>query len=218
MRTETKTFTYYQYDELSPAAKDRAYEAWRDQRLSDPDNYTLQEMMDSLKALAEAAGVTLVDWSIGPWSYSTLKVEFPDDSDYYTWEYGATGNLTGARAFAWLEHHVYGPQRIPWTTARYHKREVCTTAAGHTFAFSARIDKPGAVRSCPFTGVCYDDMLTDALRENITEGMTLRDAWQGLADVIQHANEGELDYLQSREWFEEGPAHDVEYDEDGDEA
>lgn len=207
----TITTTIYAYDELSDEAKDHAFETWRDGVDGDPDVYWRDEMIDSLLGFAKAAGVTITDYGIGGYSYSYLTVAFADEGGT-----GDAGDMTGGRAMAWLENHVYGKVRVPWTTSRYHKAERVETPAGHTFTFGARRGRPGTIPSCPFTGMCYDDGLIDAVNEAVREGATLRDAWQGLADVIRRWDEDEQEYHRSRECFEDYEAREHEYDEEGD--
>ena len=60
---ETKLFSF---KELSEESRARVLENQRESVWGDPDNFTLGECMDSLKAIAEACNVQLLDWSAGP--------------------------------------------------------------------------------------------------------------------------------------------------------
>lgn len=163
-----KTLTVYTFDELSPEARERALKA-----LPDPEcDYTLEECMDSLKALCELAGVRLKDWSIGPYSYSTVKVEIGDSASGDEVE-----GFTGARAVVWIENHIFGPLRQPWNLR----------AKGRKYT------RPGAVPSCPLTGVCFDEDLLDIFRK-YEPRWTLKERFESLADVIRLICEAELEY------------------------
>lgn len=119
-----QTLTAYTFNELSDEAKERALT-----HLSEPDcDSTLEECMDSLKALCKHAGVALKDWSIGPYSYSTVKVEIGNSISGDEPE-----GFVGARAAAWIENNIFGPLRQPWNLR--HKGRKYT--------------RPGAVPSCP---------------------------------------------------------------------
>lgn len=63
-----KTIELYSFEELSGEAKERAIESAREAVWNDPDNFTLDECMVSLKAVADALDVRLTDWSIGPYN------------------------------------------------------------------------------------------------------------------------------------------------------
>lgn len=58
----------YCYKELSQAAKDRVIDRIADRINNEPDDFTLSECMDSLKAIADACDLKLRDWSIGPYN------------------------------------------------------------------------------------------------------------------------------------------------------
>ena len=56
------------FKELSADAQSRVIERERKGIQSDPDDFTLGECMDSLKAIAAALGVKLTNWNIGPYN------------------------------------------------------------------------------------------------------------------------------------------------------
>jgi len=163
-----QTLTVYTFDELSPEARERALKA-----LPDPEcDNTLEECLDSLKALCKLAGVNLKDWSIGPYSYSSIEIEIGNSVSGDEAE-----GFTGLRAMAWIENHIFGPLRQPWNPR----------AKGRKYT------RPGAVPSCPLTGVCFDEDLLDVFRKYELR-WTLKERFGSLADVIRRICESELEY------------------------
>lgn len=64
---KTITTRIYSYQELTPEARERAIQSLMERNGEDPDavQFTLSEMVDSLKAVAEACSLRLADWSLG---------------------------------------------------------------------------------------------------------------------------------------------------------
>lgn len=181
------TITAYTFNELSPEAKARAMK-----RLPEPDcHYTLEECMDSLKALCEVAGVTLEDWSLGPYAYSHIRVIFPGDE-------GREG-LKGPRALAWIENNIFGKLRHPWTPATVPPSEKWASIHGR---YSRRYTKPEHVPACPLTGVCFDEDLLDVFRDRDLD-ITLKERFESLAGVIARICEAEMEYQSTDEAREE---------------
>lgn len=168
-----KTITVYEFNELSEEAKEKARAWYREAAAS--DNYSLDEMLESLKAVFKVLGYPMKDWSIGPYNRGNfLKVDLGDAND-----------LTGKRALAWLENNLFDQLRI--TPAQFKTKQKEYMSYGTDY-------RPGNVPPCPLTGVCYDDDLLDALRKDVIAGETLKDALQGLADKVQAMNEAEIEY------------------------
>ena len=65
---ETQLFSF---NELSEEAQEKVIEAKASDILNDPDNFTLDEAVDSLKKIVEATGAKLTDWQIGPYYHGT---------------------------------------------------------------------------------------------------------------------------------------------------
>jgi hypothetical protein len=84
-----KTITLYRFSELSPEAQSRAI---RDAQNETPDiTFTLEEMRESLKAVCDASGLRLVNWSFG--SY---------DRNHDVTVTGRMEDESGPRALAWF--------------------------------------------------------------------------------------------------------------------
>lgn len=200
MAKTVKVYTAKQLKKKYPEAYDRAFQKYRDHIDEVPWS---NEIVDSLKSLCKAAGVSLRDWSLGAYSPSYIRVEFPDRSEYFYG--GVIKDLTGQRAVAWLENNLYGRLRIPWTGPR--RWEVAKYGDGY---------RPGQIKPCPFTGVCYDEDYMDALNEAVRKGETLQEAFEGLGDTARHLLEIELDDEQSEERFlDSAEANDWQYTASG---
>jgi len=91
---ETKLFSYA---ELSENAKKRVLAEKAESISQDPEDFTLSESMDSVKAIAAALGVRLRDWSVGPYSRNNY-IRVDDDM---------AGNKALARVLRVLMAHGY---------------------------------------------------------------------------------------------------------------
>lgn len=177
----SKTIRVYSPQELKkhhPEGFERAWETFKNDEIIDiPWG---GEIMDSLKATFKAAGIRLTDWEISTCSYS--YVQFDMDSD--------VRDLSGPRAMAWLENNLLGDLRIPfkgskrWELAKY-----------------GQYYRPGMIKPCPFTGVCFDEDMLESLQRDIKAGESLGYAFSNLANVAAKAMESEVEYLQSEEYF-----------------
>lgn len=184
-----KTVTVYAYNELSPEAQAYA----RKHYLSEPDcEWTLSECVESLKALCRVAGVSLEDWSLGPYNRgSRVKVAFDNAEE---------ADISGPRLFAWVENRIFGRLRQPW----------------RLLAKGRKYTPPGHVPCCPLTGVCFDEDLLDVFRDRYLS-WSLGDRFSHLADVIGRICEAEIEY-QAGEGSEERAELEfagVEFTEEG---
>lgn len=131
------------------------------------------EILDSLKAVIKASGLTLADYDLGPHNRGNfLRVSGDEDALA----------LSGPRALAWLENNLLGPLRIPWTGPK--RRDL---------ARYGRYYRPGLVAPCPFTGVYCDEDYLDALRTNLRDGMSIYAAYNALAGTAATLMENDLD-------------------------
>ena len=183
------TTNVYKFDELSDSAKEKARDWYR--RITAGDSYPLDEMVDSLKGLFEAAGIKLQDWSLGAYSRD----------NGVTFDMGDAGDLSGPRAMAWLENNLLAPLRVksPRTKDQIkYKHEV------------------GTIPSCPLTGMCYDDDFLDKLTAYVKKGETLKDSFHYLADDLMHMAEEEQEYRNEDAQVDESiEINGYEFDEDG---
>lgn len=187
--------TVYQFDELTDKAKEKARDWYRDATAG--ESYYLEDIYGSLKATFKAAGIKLTDWSLGPYNRS----------NQVTFDMGNAGELTGARALAWLENNLFEKVRI--TPAEFAERRKDFLSYGPAY-------RVGRLRPCPFTGMCYDDDYIDSLVKDIKSGDTLRDAFRNLADVCGRLCEQECEYQNEDDTVDESiRANEYEFTEDG---
>ncbi len=177
---KTLTIECFEYEELSDEAKAIALEEYQKQCDNDGDIPWMDEIMDSMKKLIEMMDFKLNKWSIGPYAYSYMNVEGKNDS----WE-----DLSGRRAFAFVENHLFQYLRIPW---KGKKRWEVAKYKGYS---------AGRVPSCPLTGVCYDDDFIDHLMNQLRDGSTIKEALESLATEASKLMELECENKRSKEYF-----------------
>jgi hypothetical protein len=156
------------------------------------------ETLDSLKSLLKAADIKLRNWSLGAYNRGNhISIAFPGDD--------ATAGLSGKRAFAWLENNLLAQFRIPF----FGKRRADVRRFGKYY-------RPGMITPCPFTGMCSDDELIEALTKSVRSGDDLKTAFASLADTVAEMLEREDEANRSADSFsEEASANDRLFDEDG---
>lgn len=164
--------TLYQFDELSPEAKEKARTWYRDGSAS--ENYAGEDMLKSMEAIFKRSGITLNYWSIGPYSYS-----------YVRFDMGDAGELTGRRATAWLENNLFSGLRMTPQEFAAKRKDYMGYGASY---------RVGKIKPCPLTGMCYDEDLLEDLQHSIKSGMTLKDAYHALPEKVRQMNEAEIEY------------------------
>jgi hypothetical protein len=176
MRTVTIERTYYTVRELQEqpgGGFDRALDEYAQQECQWQD---WSDEWASLKALDDAVG------------YRRSQRWYHDDG------LGETSDLTGRRAWAWLENAVLAEHRIPWQSLSHRGKR--RAMARHGIYYRA-----GRVQPCPFTGFYMDEVLLDSLRDSLRAGMSVGDAMLTLEAVVQKVCDEELDYRTSEEAF-----------------
>lgn len=183
---KTVEVTYYRIHELKELFPDGYKTALEDERARISNNGYCpwgEEIMDSLKAIIEAMGFIPHEWNIGPYDRAEMTVRFRSSD---------TCDVSGKRAIAWVENHLepYRAKFVPALSARY---------AMPSYKENRVYNKPGSLKSCPFTGVCFDEDFIDALRKDVKSGTSIKDAIEGLATVAQRMMEAECEYQSSEE-------------------
>ena len=198
MRQET--IDIYKFSELSEELKETVIENWRNTTIETGDFHWTDEIVRSLKELFNNLdGISLDDYSLGSYDRNNhLKVNF----DNYDAE-----DVTGSRALAYIENNLLSNIRITRQEYRAKRKEY------FNYGSSYRI---GKVKPCPFTGYCADDVLLEALLNNIKDGMSLLDSLRDLADVAARLIEDEEEYQLSNEYIRETlGANEYEFTQDG---
>lgn len=199
MRQETRTiYTAQELKENLPEAFEKAHQDFC-------NNLTEilwdGELIDSLKMIFEAANIRLRDYEIdGICGHSFVKFEMDEN----------VRELSGKRAFAWLENNLFSGLRIPFTPLS--KKE----SQRRELAQYGSYYRAGMIKPYPFTGVCFDYDFIDALKKSIKEKDTIGDAFSSLADVAGRIRAAENDYQQTEECFlDTASANNYEFDENG---
>ncbi len=172
----TLEVTGYTLDELkttNPAAYERLAERWRELTYRDSAPWS-DETMDSLKAVVEAAGARLKDWSIGTDSGS-ITVEVEDDYEYTN----ASGDHSAPKGAAWFRREVLKPH-------------------GYTRE-NGRAYFPG---NCAFTGYCADDAFLERVYERIRKGDTLTEALEAMGPLASKMMEEDMEQAANTESME----------------
>lgn len=198
METHTvQTYTLAELKASFPDAYQRAFDRFRDSacRWGTPWQ---DEVCDSLKAIFDRAGITLWDYSLPSESYRS----------YLRFDMGDAGDLTGKRAFAWLENNLFAGLRKPFAkpATRYAAEKRHGAKKPYTLA--------GCTPACPLTGYCADEDFLESLRSSVRQGATLERAFSFLADECAHLLEQEEEFARSEESFECW-ADGMEFMEDG---
>ena len=190
-----ETINTYLVGELSPKAFERARREYIDDFL---DILPWQdEIFKSFEELFKrTSGIKLKDFSIGIYNRPMVKVIFDHDE---------AADLTGARAFAWLENNLLASLRIPFDGER--RKKVMKYGADY---------RPGMIEPCPLTGYCFDDALLESLSKSIREGRTLEYAFENLGAVVTRELESEYEQETSEEGFREiAEINDYHFLDDG---
>jgi len=191
MRTES--IDLYPYSELSDKAKEKALEWWQNAHSEHNGGcFEAEEICDSMIKCMEAAGLKILDLEVG-WNRGSYVViqEF------------AGGNLIGKRAYAWLENNLLNQFRVPYLPAEIKKNKRYG-------------NRPGEVRSCPFTGVCYDEDMIDSLKNSIKKGYSVYEAFKQLPRVACKLIDEETEIEMSEPYFaDHADANNFEFTIDG---
>lgn len=179
----------YSYSELSPIAKARVIKDKQDaMQYQDLSEWTLQECMDSLKAIALALGLRLTNWNIGPHNRNNFCRVNSDES----------GNKAIAQFVRVLLSKGYARKK--------------------TFRAMLEKGTGSFIGICGFTGVCFDEDICEAILEALLDGQTMSKAFDAAADRIMRICEDEIEYQLTESAILESLAKSDEiYTEDGQE-
>jgi hypothetical protein len=184
-----KVYTPAELKKKNPVAFEKAHQRWNDNNTEIP---WMGEIIDSLKAVFDASGINLRDYSIDAYGYSSVRFDMKSD----------VRELQGQRALAWLENNLLADLRykdgIRHIKERVWKSEHVKSVSRADGVF---IHKVGELKSCPFTGVCFDEDMLESLQKSIKAGDTLEDAYNELASVAAKAFSDEIEQSQSEEEF-----------------
>lgn len=156
------TIRLYDYDELSPEAKERALEEWRSEEV---EYFYGREVNDTLDKLQDELGIKVSRWSYSTYDHDIGIIQFTRYNDDQLALMGRR-----AQAFLWnkFAHLVLQP-REQWYAKH---RDGRVDLSGRLFLGGEwknmyRKSKVFFDRtydgSCPLTGVCFDNVALDPL-------------------------------------------------------
>lgn len=150
------------------------------------------ENADSLKAFCDHFDVSLKDWEVSLCGHSYAYI---DATEWNTENSGT--ELSGVRLWKYLQNNGYLTIANKWHPKYSERGPVVSLLDGN----------------CPFTGMCYDEVLLDPIREFMAHpvaGVTMQDlvndaaaAWvkSYIADwEYAYSDEGLLDMCQANEY------------------
>ena len=167
MRTET--INIYKFNELSDSAKENAISNWRNHG----DYAWTDEWMDSLKTFCDLLGITIRDYSIGPYSHSYINWSYEP-----SYEFELT-DIRGLRLRTWLINNwmpyfkkgKYYSGFDKWVDGKYHYK--------HRYS-KCQFDYD----NCPLTGYVGDMALIQPVLDFIAKPESHID----LEDIVNESN------------------------------
>lgn len=160
----------YSYSELSNEAKERVIRDLSESVHDDPDNFTLSQCIDSLKAVVKHMGLRLTDWNIGPYNRSnSASINDP------WWNNGVLdgGNKTVAFFLRSLIQMGY-PRPKKFSDMEF-------------------------TGICGFTGTYFDEDICETIYKSLMSGESMNEAVDSAADRIMRICEEDLEYRASEE-------------------
>ena len=174
LSTLTRTYVRGTWDDLTNTQQQTLIKRKAADRANSPSPAPWTgEIIHSLKEVVKASGLTIADYSLGPYNRGNF-LRVSGDEDVLA--------LTGPRALAWMENNLLSPLRIPWTGPER-----------RNLARYGRYYRPGLVPPCPITGVYCDEDYLDSLHKNLRNGVSIYHAYNALADVAATLMENDLD-------------------------
>jgi hypothetical protein len=197
-----KQITTYTLDELktiNPTAYAAVHERWKEDVDTDPDTPWSEEIRKSITATIEAAGASMTDWQIGPWSPSDITVDVPD-------RYTEDDELSSEsdRDFFWrtvLEPNGYT------RNAEGAKRGTIDYATGKPTGKPNDTDGVDFPGHCPFTGYCGDEDALEHVWKRLVAGDSLKAALESLAKVWRQHLEDSIEQQEEEESMEANWGH-----------
>lgn len=173
----------YKFEELSTEAQQVAINHYRDHVVIPGEINWSHEMLQSFLAVYETAGIKLHGYSLGIGAHS--YVSFSMDPD--------VSELSGARAFAWIESNLLS--RIRVTRSEYLNNRKDYLRYGYRI---------GKIKACPFTGCYFDHNFLDTIDAAIRRGDTIGEVFQyRLVETYVSLLETEYEFQQSEQYIRE---------------
>ena len=156
------TISLYDYDELSPEAKEHALEEWRSE---DVEHFWGRELEDTLKKLQKELGISVTQWEYTPTYHDSGVIRFT----HYTDDQLALAGRR-AQAFLWnnFAHLIMQPRKQWYAKHRDGRVDLsgslrCDGEWENTYRKSKIFFDRTYDGSCPLTGVSFDNDALDPL-------------------------------------------------------
>ena len=156
------TIRLYDYDELSPEAKEHALEEWRSE---DVEHFWGRELEDTLKKLQKELGISVTQWEYTPTYHDSGVIRFT----HYTDDQLALAGRR-AQAFLWnnFAHLIMQPRKQWYAKHRDGRVDLsgslrCDGEWENTYRKSKIFFDRTYDGSCPLTGVSFDNDALDPL-------------------------------------------------------
>jgi len=190
MRTVTKTFDVFKFQELSDEAKEKALNDY----VNSGDAFPFaQEYIDTLKKALPFYGFSLDDYSVDASSAARSHV-----------------SISYASSNGWHDEE---------DTLRYVRLwKFLKASYGEYYATHRKKYLPVLAGDCPFTGICYDENFLDPIRsfmERPTD-ITFKELMEDCVNSLLFAMQEDYEYQVSEDGFNEHcEGNDYEFLEDG---
>jgi len=202
-------YTIEELKELNPEGYEAAFEHYKEHQCFEiPWQH---ETIQSLKEIVKDAGIELRDWNLGAYNRNNgIELRFYNASGTSD-NHDEISEMSGKRAFAWLENNLLCKYRIPFISMMGSKKR--RNFAGYQ---TRKFYAPGLVAPCPATGYCSDDEYLESLQTSLRKGWTLKESFENLADVCQTILERDSEDQRSEDYFlNECSAHEWQFGETG---
>lgn len=185
----------YKFYELSEKSQDRAIE------LYNADNYEIHwqsEIIESFKAIFKTANIDLIDYSVSIYGHSFIKFDLDD----------CIKELSGVRAYAWLENNLFYKLRISRSDWIKNRKNYLSYGSDY---------RQGKIKPCPLTGYYFDDTLIDSFKNNIFKhNYNLNECFQDLLFLTVRELESKYEAQRSKEYLADFfEANEFEFLENG---
>lgn len=147
--------------------------------------YTAKELqaLDS-RAFARALAQWADDANHSCWLWNDAQATLKQIEPLLKGKHWDVPFSSASRALRWLENNILALHRIPW----YGKRRWDVAKYGRHY-------RPGMVRPCPFTGVHFDEIALDAMRDAARNGLSVKDIYLRVKETLEQAIESEVSFL-----------------------
>jgi len=214
--------TVCDYESLSDEAKENAYKEWSSSSQSEYGWY--REAEDTMDAFCDLFNIRITNYNIGAYQRSFINFELINDNYNYDIDFD---NIKGVRLWKYL-YNILSKEKTKYGNGRIIDKKYKTyTKNDKTRTSKIICERVSDITNCPLTGVCFDCWIMDAIEEYLFPGTHKNIKFDKKSDVtlydiidecfglfIKYVVE-DIEYSDSKEYFEECPATEKMYLENG---